>query len=55
VLVKIDMGTLLTGPSISGVTNAASGAVGGVAPGEYVSIYGKNSGPRKALSRRRQR
>jgi uncharacterized protein (TIGR03437 family) len=49
VLVKIDMGTLLTGPSISGVTNAASGAVGGVAPGEYVSIYGKNLGPAQGV------
>jgi uncharacterized protein (TIGR03437 family) len=49
VITKIDMGTLLTGPVIAAVTNAASGVVGGVAPGEYVSIYGKNLGPAQGV------
>jgi uncharacterized protein (TIGR03437 family) len=32
---------------ITGVTNAASSIVGGVAPGEFVSIYGSSLGPAK--------
>jgi uncharacterized protein (TIGR03437 family) len=37
-------------PVITGVTNAASFAPGGVAPGELVTIFGSNLGPASLLS-----
>ncbi len=49
VTVKLAVTTAPT-PAISAVTNAASGFVGAISPGEEVAIYGTNFGPAGVVS-----
>jgi uncharacterized protein (TIGR03437 family) len=45
VVVAVQLNVTAANPAISSITNAASFAAGGVAPGEFVTIFGANLGP----------